>query len=82
MKPAGELCADSEIIGNLEECKSAIAEIGNRGVDFTFLYVGSWDHTPKGCINDKYYNLVSFNTNDGGAAHHGIQPICKKGKLI
>ena len=89
MKPAGEVCADSEIIGNLEECKSAIAEIGNHGqeidgpmIPYLFHDMVSLDHVPKGCFNEHEFNLAFFNTDDWGAANDNVQPICKKGKSI
>ena len=80
MKPDGELCADYEIIGNLEECKSAITELGNHGIDIVFLNAESYDFVPKGCYKYSSSKQAFWNTHSLGAAAADCQPICKKGK--
>ena len=82
LKELGELCNDNELITNLTECKSAVSELKNTGMEIRFESTTGISCYPKGCILFKGISnkltKAYWNTPVSGSANSEIRPICKK----
>ena len=77
VKENNQLCADFQLIQNLEDCKLAATELTRHGSGRPFVNSPFWNPDyPKGCWQS--YRGTYWNPHGSGSANEEARPICKK----
>ena len=70
------------LISTLDECKSAVGELSDSGLDIVFdgTITSSRAKFPKGCYKDQNSENAFWNTHNSGSTNEDAQPICRVGE--
>ena len=80
LKAANNLCSNTKVIHNIDECKESIRYLNKHGVDAVFHQGESSSSYPKGCYKIAGNAYVFWNTRSSGSANDNAKPICKEGE--
>ena len=75
----GKLCSNSLAIGDLNECKLAVSQLANTGLDIQFSREESALDWPFGCyeVGGANWTNAYWNSNSAGKSNPFARPICK-----
>ena len=80
MKATNDVCSNTGIIDNLDECISAVGYLKKRGVHVVYDWFETEAEYPKGCYKYTSKPEAYWNNHISGNAHLNAQPICKEGE--